>query len=67
MTKVFKRILQKKEEVRLTWDEIAEKAGIQIASWMTGIPTSTPTDEELKKLAPVLNTTYEWLKNGGEL
>lgn len=67
MTKVFKRILQKKEEVRLTWDEIAEKAGIQIASWMTGIPTSMPTDEELKKLAPVLNTTYEWLKNGGEL
>ena len=25
-----------------------------------------PTDEELRKLAPVLNTTYEYLKNGKE-
>ena len=66
MTKVYKRILQKKKEVGKTWDEIAKEAGIKLGSWMTGLPTSNPTDEELRKIAPVLNTTYEWLKYGRE-
>jgi hypothetical protein len=66
MTKVFKRILQKKQEVGKTWDEIAKEAGIKLGSWMTGLPISSPTDKELRKLAPVLNTTYEWLKYGRE-
>lgn len=66
MTKVYKRILQKKKEVGKTWDEIAKEAGIKLGSWMTGLPTSSPTDEELRKIAPVLNTTYEWLKYGRE-
>lgn len=64
MTKVYKRILQCKKKTTLTWDEIAEQAGIPVSSWMTGIPTSSPTDEELQKIAPVLNTTYEFLKYG---
>lgn len=64
MTKVYKRILQCKKKIELTWDEIAEQAGIPVSSWMTGIPTSSPTDEELQKIAPVLNTTYEFLKYG---
>lgn len=64
MTPLYKRILQKKSEVHKTWDEIAVEAHIAIASWMTGLPTSQPTDEELRKMAPVLNTTYEWLKYG---
>ena len=64
MTPVFKRILEKKKEAGLTWDQIAKEAKIRLGSWMTGLPTSKPTDEELKKLAPVLNTTYEYLKNG---
>jgi len=64
MTKVYKRILQCKKKTNLTWDEIAEQAGIKVSSWMTGVPTSSPTDEELQKIAPVLNTTYEWLKYG---
>ncbi len=64
MTKVFSRILQKKKESGLTWDEIARSAHIRLGSWMTGLPTSQPTDEELRKMAPVLNTTYEYLKNG---
>lgn len=64
MTPLYKRILQKKKEVGKTWDEIAHEAQIAKASWMTGLPTSQPTDEELHKLAPVLNTTYEWLKYG---
>ena len=64
MTPVYKRILEKKKESGLTWDEITHKAHIRLGSWMTGLPTSKPTDEELKKLAPVLGTTYEYLKNG---
>ena len=64
MTPIYKRILQKKKEVHKTWDEIAAEAHIAIASWMTGLPTCQPTDEELRKMAPVLNTTYEWLKYG---
>lgn len=66
MTPVYKRILEKKKESGLTWDEIAKAAKIPLRSWMTGLPTSKPTDEELKKLAPVLNTTYKWLKYGKE-
>ena len=66
MNKVFKRVMKKKVESGLTWDEIAGRAGIPVASWMTGIPTSSPTDDDLRKIAPVLNTTYEWLKYGRE-
>ena len=66
MTPVYKRILEKKKESGLTWDEIAKAAQIPLKSWMTGLPTSKPTDEELKKLAPVLKTKYEYLKNGKE-
>lgn len=54
----------KKKESGLAWDEICRLAKIRLGTWMTGIPTSKPTDEELKKLAPVLHTTYEYLKNG---
>ena len=64
MTPLYKRILEKKKEAGLTWDEICKKAQIRLGSWMTGLPTSKPTDEELKKLAPVLKTTYEYLKYG---
>lgn len=64
MTDLYKRILQKKNEKKLTWDEIAKTAHIRLGTWMTGIPTSKPTDDELKKLAPVLGTTYKYLKNG---
>lgn len=64
MTKLYKRILKCKKEVGLTWDQIAQEAGIPVRSWMTGIPSANPTDEELRKMAPVLNTTYEYLKYG---
>lgn len=64
MTDIYKRILKCKKESGLTWDEIVSAAKIPLASWQTGIPTSLPTDQELKKLAPVLHTTYEFLKNG---
>lgn len=64
MTAVYKRILDKKTEKKLTWDELASLAKIRVASWMTGLPTSQPTDDEIKKIAPVLDTTYEYLKYG---
>lgn len=66
MTDLFKRIFSKKKEVKLTWDEIAKTAHIRLGTWMTGLPTSKPNDEELKRLAPVLHTTYEYLKYGKE-
>ena len=64
MTREFKRILRLKESLGLTWNEIAKRAGIPVSSWLTGVPTSTPSDDEMRKLAPVLETTYEYLKNG---
>lgn len=64
MTELFRRIMQKKIESRLEWNEIASNGGIKISSWMTGIPTSNPTDDDIRKIAPVLGTTYEWLKYG---
>ena len=64
MTQEFKRILKLKEALDLTWNEIAKRAGIPISSWMTGVPTSIPSDDEMRKLAAVLETTYEYLKNG---
>ena len=64
MTQEFKRILQRKEAIGLTWDEIALVAGIPVSSWMTGVPTSVPSDDEMEKLAPVLNTTFGYLKHG---
>lgn len=66
MTSIFKRILDKKVETEMTWDEIAKEAHIPLKSWMCGLPNSHPSDAELKKLAPVLNTTYKWLKYGKE-
>lgn len=64
MTEIFRRIMQKKIESRLEWNEIASNGGIKISSWMTGIPTSNPIDDDIRKIAPVLGTTFEWLKYG---
>lgn len=66
MTSVYKRILEKKVASGKTWDEIAKEAKIRLGSWMTGIPTSSPTDKELRAIAPVLDTTYKYLKYGEE-
>lgn len=64
--KVFYRLIQKKKEAGLTWDEAAKKAHIRLASWMTGTPGTKPSEDDLRKIAPVLSTTYEYLKNGRE-
>lgn len=63
-TNIFLRVMEKKHELKKAWDEIVKEANIPLRSWMVGIPYSSPTDKELKALAPGLNTTYEWLKYG---
>lgn len=62
--KIFTRVLDKKIESGLTWDQAAKQAHVRLASWMTGQPGTKPSDDDLKKLAPVFNTTYEYLKYG---
>ena len=62
MTALYKRILKRKKAMGLTWDELAAKAGIPVSTWMTGASYCKPTDDELKAMAPVLYTSYEWLK-----
>lgn len=66
MTGVYKRILILKAEHGMTWNELAAAAGIPVSTWMTGLPTSYPSDDELYKIAPVLDTTYAYLKYGIE-
>lgn len=65
-TNVYKRINTKRKEAGLTWNELAKKAGIKMATWMTGLPISHPTDEEVHKIAavPGMNTTYAYLRYG---
>ena len=64
MTPVFRRIFDCKVKSEMTWDEIARKAQIKVASWMTGLETCDPSDDDLEKLAPVFKVTYNWLKYG---
>lgn len=61
---VYKRINAKRKEAGLSWNQLAKQAGIKTATWMTGLPISHPTEEEVRKIAPVLNTTYEYLRYG---
>lgn len=65
-TNVYKRINTKRKEAGLTWNELSKKAGIKMATWMTGLPISHPTDEEAHKIAavPEMNTTYAYLRYG---
>lgn len=62
--KVFSRIIEKKNEKGLTWDEISQKGHIRLSTWMTGILINEPSPQEMERLAKVLGTTKEWLENG---
>ena len=61
---VYKRINEKRKEVGLTWNQLASKAGIKVSTWMTGLPIGHPTEEEVHKIAPVVNSTYAYLRYG---
>lgn len=67
-TNVYRRINEKRIEAGLTWNQLAALAGIKVKSWMTGLPTSHPTEIEVHKIAavPQMNTTYEYLRYGIE-
>ena len=61
---VYKRINAKRKEAGLTWNQLAVKAGIKMSTWMTGVPITHPTEEEVHKIAavPEMNTTYAYLR-----
>lgn len=63
-TNVYKRINAKRKEAGLTWNQLAQQAGIKMATWMTGLPISHPSDEDIHKIAPVVNSTYAYLRYG---
>lgn len=63
---VYKRINTRRKDVGLTWNQLAKKAGIKVGTWMTGLPISHPTEEEVRKIAsvPEMCTTYVYLRYG---
>lgn len=61
---MYSRINKLRKAEKLTWEELAQKAGIKVSTWMTGLPFAKPTDEELEAIAPVLHTTFDYLKYG---
>lgn len=63
-TATWRRIESRRAALGMTWRQVSKAAGVPMKSWMTGVPSSTASDKELKKIAPVLKTTYEWLKWG---
>ena len=63
-TNVYKRINAKRKEAGLTWSQLASQAGIKMSTWMTGLPISHPSDEDIHKIAPVVNSTYAYLRYG---
>ncbi len=61
---VYKRINEERKKCGLTWNQLARQAGIKVGTWMTGLPISHPTEEEVRKIAPVVNSTYVYLRYG---
>ena len=66
MSPIYIRVLEKKQESGLSWSQICKQAHIRMSSWMTGVPFARIKDSDLKAIAPVLNTTFEYLKYGTE-
>ena len=63
---VYRRINQKRIDAGLTWSKLAKLAHIPMGSWMTGVSFDHPSDEEIRKIAPVVNSTFEYLRYGTE-
>lgn len=61
---VYKRINEKRIETGLTWNQLAKQTDIKLKTWMTGLPISHPSEEEVRKIAPVVNSTYAYLRYG---
>lgn len=63
---VYKRIDKARKAEGLTWNQLAKKAGIKVKTWMTGLVISHPTEEEIRLIAPVVHSTYTYLRYGVE-
>lgn len=68
----YNRVLKKGQETynkKLPWDSIAKGAKIRSGSWMVDAGSckrNPPTEEEVRKIADALGTSYEWLLYGEE-
>lgn len=66
----YNRVLQKGREKynkKLPWSSIAKDAGLKLGSWMVDAGSCNrkpPKEEEIRKIADVLDTSYEWLLYG---
>ena len=63
-TSVYLRCEEVRQETGLSWSKFAKKAGLPLRSWMTGVPTTNPTDAELQAIATTYGVNFEWLKYG---
>lgn len=61
---VYRRIEEERVRCGLTWNKLARQAGVPMSTWMTGLPIAHPTDEEVRKIAPVVRSTYMYLRYG---
>lgn len=66
----YKRVRQKGQEkygCKIPWNYLAKDAGIMTGSWMVSADSckrTPPTEEEIRKIADALGTSYEWLLYG---
>ena len=66
----YNRVLKKSQEKynkKLPWDTLAKEAKIRSGSWMVNAGScnrTPPTEEEIRKIAEALDTSYEWLLYG---
>ena len=66
----YNRVFQKgreKYEKKQPWDALAKEAQIKLSSWMVDAKSckrSPPKEEEIRKIAETLGTSYEWLLYG---
>lgn len=68
----YNRVLKKGQEKynkKLPWNNLAKDAGLSLSSWMSDAGSckrNPPTEEEVRKIADALGTSYEWLLYGEE-
>lgn len=68
----YNRVLQKgreKYKCKLPWSNIAKDAGLKLGSWMVDAGNCNrkpPKEDEIRKIADVLDVSYEWLIYGEE-
>ena len=68
----YRRVEQKGREKynkKLPWNSLAKDAGLRLGSWMVDAGScnrNPPTEEEVRKIADVLNVSYEWLLYGDD-